>query len=71
MIGYACGKKENFALPAQNIPITQFQVPYINVNVNGKTIQLLEVNMREKSSRPWDRRDFQEDTISSNHKGKG
>lgn len=41
------GKKENFALPAQNIHITQFQAHCMNVNVNSKMIPLIEVTLEK------------------------
>ena len=36
--------------PAQNRPVTQFLVYYINVNMGGKMTELLEGNIKEKSS---------------------
>lgn len=38
------------APPAQNRPVTQFLVYYINVNMGGKMTELLEGNIKEKSS---------------------
>lgn len=42
MIGHPNEKKIKL-----NIHVSQFQVQYINVNVNGKTIRLSEVNIQE------------------------
>lgn len=63
------GKKRKLSLPAQDIHITQFQEHYKNVNVNGKMIPLLEVNIRENLHDLGMGEIFKQDTISTNYKG--
>lgn len=64
------GKKENFALLTQIIHITQFQAHSTNVNVNGKMIPLLEVNIRENLHDLGVGEIFKQAIISTNCKGK-
>ena len=67
---YMWRKKENFALSAHNIPVTQFQAHYVTIHVNSTTVPPLEVNIRENLHNLGMGESFKQYTIITNHKGK-